>query len=281
MVTFRELVKALRRLDINPSHPIIIHTSRSGLEGFKGGTSIILGGLINVYKSLVMPAFTYQTMLIPETGPADNGLEYGSGRRKNLDAQFFDPGMPVDTTLGEITEQFRLVPEVKRSSHPLLSFAGLNAAQYIKAQTIDEPYQGIQRLMDAGGWVLLIGAGHNHNFSIHLAERLAGRKQFIRWALTRNGVVECKRFPGCSEGFNAISNNVRVVRSSRTVHLSTAQIQAISLMELVDAAREIIFNDPLALLCKDSACRHCSAVRAAVIVEELDQEESNNIPGVE
>ena len=63
-------------------------------------------------------------------------------------------------------------------------------------------------LAEENGTVLLIGVNHTVNTSIHFAEKLAGRRQFIRWALTRDRVVECPGFPGDSEGFEILATDL-------------------------------------------------------------------------
>ena len=55
----------------------------------RGGAATILGGLLTTYEDLVMPAFTYRTMLIPEIGPENNGMVYGSGDESNEMAEMF------------------------------------------------------------------------------------------------------------------------------------------------------------------------------------------------
>ena len=63
-------------------------------------------------------------------------------------------------------------------------------------QTLAEPLAPIGALAQRGGWVLLLGVNQTVNTSLHYAERLAGRPQFTRWALTYEGVRECPQFPG-------------------------------------------------------------------------------------
>ena len=97
------------------------------------------------------------------------------------------------------------------------------------------------------------------NVTIHLAEKLAGRKQFIRWGLTRRGVVECPNFPGCSQGFEAIAPHLS--EAARCVQLGGGKLQAVALRELVQTARRMIEEDPLALLCERGDCECCRAIR--------------------
>ena len=117
--------------------------------------------------------------------------------------------------------------------------------------------------MEASGWVLLMGVDQTVNTSIHYAEVLAGRKQFVRWALTQEGVVECPGFPGCSDGFQAVSPPLQDV--IRTVEIGESLVQAIPLVHLVDTACAMIKANPMALLCDREDCERCNAVRAAYL----------------
>lgn len=258
MLTFRELNTGFRKLDLDPSKPLIVHASISAFGAIQGGADTMLGALTSIADTLVMPAFTYKTMLIPETGPPDNGLSYGTGYATNRTAQIFDPHMPVDRLMGALVEALRRHARSCRSLHPILSFTGINASRALEAQTYAEPLAPIGVLAVEQGWVLLLGVDHTVNTSIHYAERLVGRKQFIRWALTQHGVRECPGFPGCSEGFHAIAPELEQV--SRKVQIGTAMVEAVPLSELISTAQALIEADPKALLCSRPYCQRCSAV---------------------
>ncbi len=261
MLTFRDFSTALRKLEISRSSPVIAHCSLSAFGEVHGGAETVLGALLMAFNTLVMPTFTYKTMVTPEIGPADNGVVYGSARDANLMAEFYAPEMPADRLMGALPEALRTHPKARRSAHPILSFAGVNADKALEAQTLAEPLTPIHVLKNDGGWVLLLGVDHTVNTSIHYAEWLAGRKQFVRWALTPKGIVECAGFPGCSQGFQAIAP--RLEKLVHSVPLGQASLQAISLGILVTAVQVMLKEDPHALLCSRPDCEMCSAVRAA------------------
>ncbi len=259
MLTYRNLVRELRKLDMGRVQPVIVHASLSAFGEIQGGEQTLLGALTSVYDSVIVPTFTYKTMLTPEVGPPDNGITYGSGRDANRMAEFFRPDMPADKSMGVVAETLRQHPAARRSRHPIQSFAGINAGRAIKAQTLDEPLAPIRVLTEAGGWILLLGVKHIANTSIHYAEKLAGRRQFIRWALTPQGVKECPHWPGCSGGFEQISP--RLEEATRRVQIGHANVRAIPLSDLVEAVQKAIADDPLALLCGRGDCERCNAIR--------------------
>lgn len=259
MIASEDIRRALEQLAIPESAPVIAHASLSAFGSVDGGGPALLNALLQVYQALLMPAFTYKTMVTPLLGPPDNALEYGGDQNANQMAQIFHPEMPVDRLMGVIPELLRHTPGAARSSHPILSFVGLRAASVLAAQTLQSPLGPIEALCQRAGWVLLLGVGHDVNTSLHFAELLAGRKQFIRWALTPQGVVECGGFPGCSDGFGALAPWVASI--SRIVPLGSSRIVALPLPDLISHARARIEADPLALLCDRSYCPRCAAVR--------------------
>ena len=263
MANFRELVTAFRQLDIDPSRPVIAHASLSAFGHVQGGAETLLGALLSQFNTLIMPAFTYKTMLVPETGPENNAMIYGSGRDHNFMAEFYRPSMPVDRLMGALSEALRCHPKAQRTSHPILSFTGINTARPLECQTLEEPLGVIGALVEAGGWVLLLGVDHTVNTSIHYGERLAGRKQFVRWALTPRGAVECPGFPGCSDGFQAVAP--RIAGLTRRVQVGPAAVQAVPLIELTEIVQSMVAADLLALLCDRDYCERCDATRAAVL----------------
>ncbi|MBN2549331.1 MAG: AAC(3) family N-acetyltransferase [Anaerolineales bacterium] len=259
IIGFHDLVEGLRGLRIVSRQPVIAHASLSVAGEIQGGVETALGAMLHVFSTLIMPAFTYKTMLTPQTGPPDNGIVYGSRADANRMVEFFHPDMPADRLMGMIPEALRRHPQARRSSHPILSFTGVNAGPFLESQRLDEPLAPIRRLVEAKGWVLLFGVDHTVNTSIHYVERLARRKQFIRWALTPQGVVECPHFPGCSDGFNALTPWVEPI--TRWVKIGEALIRALPLVELVEIACARIESDPLALLCDHANCERCQSVR--------------------
>lgn len=263
MLTFRELVTGFRELGLQPGRPVLVHASLSSFgEEIRGGSQTVLGALLTAAGRLMAPNFTYKTMLIPETGPKENALQYGSGADSNRMAEFFVPGMPADPSMGRLAEDMRCHPLARRSAHPILSFAAIGLEAALQAQNLTEPLSPIRVVAEMGGEVVLIGVDQRVNTALHYAERLAGRKQFLRWALTPSGVVACAGFPGCSEGFNQIIPHIAGI--ARQTRIGLSAVQAIPLSPLIRTTAALLRENPLALLCDDESCERCAAVRAHV-----------------
>lgn len=257
-VSSSDLKTGLAKLGLT-KHLVIAHASLKAFGHIEGGAEMMLAALLDSVRGIIMPTFTYKSMLNPEVGPPRNGITYGSETDLNKLAEAFHPDMPADKMMGVLPEFLRKHPKAKRSSHPIQSFAGIRADAVINSQRIYDPLSPIGMLAEQDGWVLLLGVDHTVNTSIHYAEKLAGRLQFIRWALLQDRVVECSGFPGDSDGFNVIAPSLE--KYTRHVEIGDALVQAVHLKSLIKVVMDQIKENPFALLCQRQDCERCTAVR--------------------
>jgi aminoglycoside 3-N-acetyltransferase len=259
--TFTDLRTALFKLGLSHT-PVIAHGSLRAFGDVVGGADAVLRAVLDSVWALVMPTFTYATMITPQVGPPNNGIAYGTEQDLHRMAEPYPRELPADRQMGIIPETLRRHPRAKRSMHPIQSFAGIYAEKFLAAQTLQNPLGPIEALTQAEGWVLLLGVDHTVNTSIHYAEKLAGRKQFTRWAALPDRIVECPGFPGDSAGFDAIASALTGI--TRKVRAGEAIVQAMPLRGLIEVVSERIKADPLALLCEHQDCPRCNAVRECV-----------------
>jgi aminoglycoside 3-N-acetyltransferase len=262
MITYRDITRALDELDIQAHSRLILHAAIGPFGKVAGGEESLIGAVINRSELVIAPSFTHQTMITPSVGPPDNAVEYGVDEDANLDAAIFHPGLEVDAELGSVNETLLTHPQAERSSHPILSFVGINASEALATQRQDAPLAPIAWLADYDGDVLMMGRDHCANVSLHWGEQLAGRKTFVRWALTAEGVVECVNMPGCAHGFDAVRSRLGAI--ARSTKLNAVVLEAIPLRDLLNLTVGWIREDPRALLCDKAGCPHCVAVRADV-----------------
>lgn len=262
MLTYREIVTELKKAGVTGRTPVIAHAAFSKIGAGKGGPELVLGAILATAGGLMMPAFTYTTMITPETGPENNGITYGSEHDNNRMAQFYSSDLPAHRMMGILPETLRKMPQARRSNHPILSFTGVNVNDALLAQTLKEPLGPIRVLLQQDARVLLIGVNHTANTSMHYAERLAGRQQFTRWALTVQGIVECPGFPGCSDGFETAAPALESL--TQHIQIGNAAARVLPLAHLVEVVTELVRIDPRALLCARSHCERCDAVRKSL-----------------
>ncbi len=258
-LSYRDFITVYRALGLRRTSRLLVHVSLPALGPIAGGAETIVGSLLSTVETVILPSFTEQSMLTPVIGPPENGLAYGARAEENLTAEFYHPDLP---TRDAVAERLRHDRRAARSMHPLYSFVGVNAEEALQSQSIDDPLAPVGWLADFDGDVLLLGANHKDNVALHYAERAAGRKQFIRWALTPEGVVVCPNCPGCSEGFTTIAD--RLAGVARRARLGAARVELFPLRDLIHIAVGWIRQDPRALLCEEPGCSLCRAVRASV-----------------
>ncbi len=256
--TIRELTQAFQQLGIRDM-PVIAHASYKSFGGVDGGPQTVVDAMLASFASVIMPTHTYKTMVTPQVGPRHNGIDYERWYPHSLNAEFYDPDMPSDPLMGIIPETLRRQTGAKRSSHPILSFSGVCADDILATQTLDNPLAPIRKLVELDGWVVLMGVNHTVNTSIHCAEKMTGRKQFLRWALTKDGIIACPGFPGCSAGFDDLAPDVEIF--TRKVRAGNATIRAVPLRGLFAVVFERLKRDPKDLVCGDIGCERCNEIR--------------------
>ena len=139
--------------------------------------------------------------------------------------------------MGILPETVRNHSLAKRTSHPILSFAGIGADNFLEMQTLQEPFAPIGVLAEEDGWVVLINVDHTVNTSIHCAERLARRRTFLRWALLKTGWWNALISPATRPVSNAIAKYIQPY--TRRVDLEEAFIQAVPLKKLFEVVQDI------------------------------------------
>jgi len=265
MLTYRDIATALYDLQLPADVPMLIHSKRADLGEVRGGSATILSALNSVAKRLVFPAFTPTTQVIPLDGPLNNGIHYGDGKTGNGEAVSFHSSLSPEAGAGSLANDFRLLPGVRRSSHPIYSFCGLDVDAAILSQSLADPLAPLAALYQAKGWVIHLGTDFTESIFIHYIERLAGRRQFTRWARVGDRIVACPNMPGCSRGF--IPAEGWLETTIRSVSLNGSRICAYPMNLVTHMLKTRLEQDPLALLCEEPGCAPCSAIRLDYGVE--------------
>ncbi|MFW6384356.1 MAG: aminoglycoside N(3)-acetyltransferase [Halodesulfurarchaeum sp.] len=179
-VTRSALETDLRDLGVETGGTLLVHASMSAVGWVSGGAQTVVDALLAAVGeagTLVMPTHTgqfsdpadWQNPPIPE--------EWVRTVRETRPG--FDPERSPSRGVGRVAEAFRCYPGVRRSDHPLYSFAarGPGAEAVVGDHPLDYglgPDSPLGAIYERDGQVLLLGTDHESNTSLHLAEYLAG-----------------------------------------------------------------------------------------------------------
>lgn len=175
-VTVESLQKDLRALGLKPDMAVLVHASLSAMGWVCGGAVAVIAalqGVLGPSGTLVMPAHSPG---LSEPGKWENPPvpeSWWPVIRENMPA--YDEVLTPTSHMGVIAETFRKQRGVLRSSHPQVSFCacGPHASQIIDDHSLAfglGEQSPLARIFDLCGFVLLLGAGHGSNTSLHLAE---------------------------------------------------------------------------------------------------------------
>lgn len=152
-----------------------VHSSLSRLGRVQGGAVTVVESLrlsVGSAGTLLAPAFTPQ---VADPAPTAGGVPDPEVQARRDAVPTFSVDLP--SRMGAIAEAVRLLPGAVRSRHPQASVSASGArAQQIVA---DQPWNfavgrgsPFDHLIDLGGYILLVGVGHNRNSFLHYAESL-------------------------------------------------------------------------------------------------------------
>ncbi len=268
-VTQENIEHGLRELGLGEDSHVLVHSSYKSFGGVEGGPSAVVDALAGSFATLMMPAFaSHRSAVWDKRGLFENNA-YPPNPPEGWDISQVEPfthDTPANSTMGIINETFRREYDVARSGNPMMSFVayGALADELCGAGTEVDAVEPINRLMEAAGQVLLLGVTHTNSTAIHLAEQLAGRKQFERYAMTPDG-VRMAMSGGCGNPFDDLQPHVQHLE--RRVGVGASTLRCYALQPYVETARRLVEDDPQALLCPATkSCVRCDAHRSRVPV---------------
>ncbi len=155
-----------------------------------------------------------------------------------------------------------------RGDHPLCSFAAVGPLghELISAQAPLDVWAPLRALAGTEGSVVLMGVGLIRLTLLHLAEEMAGRTPFIRWANGPDLRPMQVQAGGCSHGFEAFEAALSGTMEAARVGESNWRV--LPAKGALEAAAEAIRRDPMLTHCGNTECGRCAdAVAGGPVLE--------------
>lgn len=200
--TVATITNDLQALGVKKGMTVIVHSSLSSIGWVSGGAVAVVEALMNVITAegtIIMPTQTSDLSDPKDWSRPPVPKHWWPIIREHVPA--FDPNVTPTRGMGEIVECFRTYPHVKRSHHPLNSFAawGKHAEIITKGHSLSMSFgdnSPLKKIYDLDGFVLLIGVGHDSNTSIHLSEVRTQACEFVKVGapIIENGIRIWKEF---------------------------------------------------------------------------------------
>jgi aminoglycoside N3'-acetyltransferase len=258
-VTAQEISHAIRALGISQS-PVCIHSSLSSFGRVEGGAETVIQGFLGLGCTVMVPTFSsmYAASAPPDMRPLRNGCGDYSWLPER-DPQIYTPqSNDVDMEMGVIPKTILAWKNRFRGNHPINSFTAVGplAERLIASQDPQDVYAPLRALATLNGYCILMGVGLERLTIIHMAEQMAGRKLFRRWAKDSNGNIAMVEAGGCSEGFGKLEDGVSSIKTEVTVGKSVWKVfKAVQLLQTVN---EAIAKEPMITHCGWGDCDRCN-----------------------
>jgi aminoglycoside 3-N-acetyltransferase len=272
MVTARDISGAAQALGLS-GRPLCIHASLSSFGWVEGGAGAVVDGLLAEGCTVMAAAFSWVFAVPhPGTGPARNAWDYEqySGRTSGIGCVYTADTSEIDgDDMGAISAEIVARPGRSRGDHPLCSFAaaGTLAEALIRGQGPLHVWAPLRMLDDMGGSVVLMGVGLERMSLLHLAEQMAGRNQFRRWANGPDAQPMEVEVGGCSHGFERFASLLAPVMRTREIGRSLWRVFPAG--DTLDIAAAAIRERPMVTHCGDAECGRCrDAIAGGPILDQ-------------
>ncbi len=260
MITKKQINDAIKKFNIK-GKCIILHSSlKSFGDVVEGGPLSIINVFIDNGCTLITPTFSYEFLINPPEGKkySRNGYDYSVKITENREIFTTNSDCISKNEMGIIPYTMLHMKERIRGYHPVCSFTGIGpfASEIIKTQKPMDVFAPLRELALFNGYILLLGVNLNKLTALHLAEQMAGRNMFIRWALNTDGLpmeVECG---GCSEGFLNLDIFFNGIDKKITIGKSLWRLFPIG--SLLKKTARIIQITPQITHCHDIKCIKCA-----------------------
>ena len=190
---------------------VCIHASLRSFGHVVGGAPTVVQTFLDAGCTLLVPTFSYAFAIAPPTTlqVTRNGWNYGQhyGPLAEKGEIYTPTTKEIDADMGAIPATVLKLPSYARGTHPLNSFSavGPQATALIADQAPLDVYAPLRVLVEAKGFVLLMGVTLDSMTLLHHAEQVAGRVAFRRWANDPHGAPQVVEAGSCSDSFEQLA----------------------------------------------------------------------------
>ncbi len=259
-VTQEELQNAIRSLSL-AGQVVCVHSSLRSFGRVTGGAQTIVQALLDEGCTLLVPTHSYgfgleppPALQVPRNG-WDYNLQYGP--REGKDKIYTPATKEIAADMGAIPAAVLQTPTSVRGDHPLNSFSAVGplAEKLVAGQKPLSVHAPLQALVDARGYVLLMGVGLDKMTLLHYAEEKAGRVPFRRWANDRQGHPQMVQAGSCSDGFEQLASVLQPWQQELVV--GTSLWRLFTAPQALQAATAAIRDYPQITYCGNPDCERC------------------------
>jgi aminoglycoside 3-N-acetyltransferase len=260
-VTRDEIRRAIDELGVGGA-PVCLHSSLRTIGHVEGRADAVINAFLEAGCTLMVPTFSGSYFSVapePDQLLSRNGWDYVEAKHlpRRTETVFSPETNLIESNMGAIPTALVNRPDRVRGNHPHDSFSAVGplASDLIEGQAWNDVYAPLRELARLNGFVVLAGVGLNRMTILHLAETLAGRRLFRRWATGPDGEAVTVPAGACSEGFPNLEPVVGLLAMETTVGQS--RWRAFPAAETVTTAAAVIRTNPRITHCGDEECIRC------------------------
>jgi aminoglycoside 3-N-acetyltransferase len=246
--TTSSLLEDFKRMNIQKGMTLIVHSSLSSLGWVCGGAVAVVTALMEAVGkegTLIMPSQSADNSDPAEwqSPPVPEG--WWQIIRDEMPA--YDPEVTPSRGMGMIANTFRTYPGVRRSAHPVYSFAawGKHADYILSEQPLEEGFGSrspLARIYELDGHILLLGVTHDSNTSLHFAEHSMPNRERVKkgTAMKENGTRVWKTYEEIlydSDPFEELGKDFESHHQIMSYKIGNADCRLMKQRSAVDFAR--------------------------------------------
>lgn len=260
-VKYEDIVNNLQVLGIEKGDTLLMHSALSSMGKVEGGAATVVKAfcdLLGKDGTLVMSTLTG-----------------------------WDKPFDVDRTpsaVGAISEEFRKMPGVKRSLHPVHSVTVWGKhAEYItsdhdKCETGCGEGTPYLKLREFDAKVMLLGVDMDRNTVMHSLEEAIHAKYLRTLDIPAPTYIEnyqdktftLKKFPPGHRDFLCFTPHLRKRGKLIQGVIGNASVKIININDLFEIGLELLAKDPLLFICRKEECNSCNWSRKLYDSGEID-----------